>query len=80
MIEVTRLNGQSLVINAELIECVESTPDTVVSLNTGRKIVVREGVDEVVRRVIEYRRRVLRHSDGVEGDFTFPCDSPSVET
>ncbi len=58
MIEVTRLNGTPLVINADLIEFVESTPDTLVSLTTGRKIMVRESVDDVVRRAIEYRGRV----------------------
>lgn len=56
MIEVTRLNGQLLVVNAELIETVEATPDTVVTLTTGRKLVVREPVAEVARRVIAYRR------------------------
>lgn len=58
MIEVTRLNGTELVINADLIEFVESTPDTLVSLTTGRKIMVRDSVDDVVRRAVEYRARV----------------------
>lgn len=58
MIEVTRLNGKALVLNADLIECVEATPDTLVSLTTGRKIMVTESVDDVVRRAIEYRARV----------------------
>lgn len=58
MIEVTRLNGRPMVLNADLIECVEATPDTLVSLTTGRKIMVTESVDEVVRRAIEYRSRV----------------------
>lgn len=58
MIEVTRLNGKPLVLNADLIEFVESTPDTLVSLTTGRKIMVQESVDDVVRRAVEYRGRV----------------------
>ncbi|HKK71573.1 MAG TPA: flagellar FlbD family protein [Candidatus Krumholzibacteria bacterium] len=58
MIEVTRLNGTGLVLNADLIEYVESTPDTLVSLTTGRKIMVTESVDEVVRRAIAYRAQV----------------------
>ena len=58
MIEVTRLNGRAIVLNADLIECVEATPDTLVSLTTGRKIMVTESVEEVVRRTIEYRSRV----------------------
>ena len=47
-----------LVINAELIETVESGPDTVLSLATGNRYIVRETVDEVVGKVIEYRKRV----------------------
>lgn len=58
MIEVTRLNGRPIVLNADLIESVEATPDTLVSLTTGRKIMVTESVDDVVRRSIEYRSRV----------------------
>lgn len=58
MICVTRLNGTPLMVNAELIETVEKTPDTVVSLATGNRYVVRETVEEVVAKVVEYRRRV----------------------
>ena len=56
MITVTRLNGSSMVMNAELIELIESTPDTLISLTTGNKFNVLEPVDEVVRRVMDYRR------------------------
>lgn len=55
MIKVTRLNGTETVINADLIESVEATPDTVISLTTGHKYVVHESVDEVVARVLAYR-------------------------
>lgn len=58
MISVTRLNGSPLTINAELIETVEKTPDTVISLATGNRYLVRETVDEVVAKVVEYRRKV----------------------
>lgn len=60
MISVTRLRGEPVVINAELIETVEATPDTVLTLTTGQKYVVREPVDEVVRRAIAYRRAAYR--------------------
>lgn len=59
MIAVTRLDGSRLVINAELIEALEATPDTVITLTTGRRVVVREPVEEVVQRVIDYRRQLL---------------------
>lgn len=58
MIEVTRLNGEGMILNADLIETVESTPDTLVSLTTGRKLMVRENVDDIVRLAIEYRGRI----------------------
>jgi flagellar protein FlbD len=60
MIKVSRLDGRSFVINAELIEVVEANPDTVLSLTTGHKFVVRESVDDLVDRVIAYRQRVYR--------------------
>ena len=59
MIELTRLNGHSIFINAELIKCVEQNPDTVITLVTGDKMVVREAAREVMFRVIIYRRTLL---------------------
>ena len=58
MIELTRFNGDRFVLNADLIETVECTPDTVIRLLTGKKLVVKETVEEVVDRAMEYSRRV----------------------
>lgn len=58
MIHLTRLNHLPLVLNADLIEWIEVTPDTVISLTTGQKLVVLEPADEVVRRVVEFRRAI----------------------
>ena len=58
MISLTRLRGEPIVINAELIETVEATPDTILTFTTGRKMVVRESPDEVVRLVLEYKAAV----------------------
>lgn len=58
MIHVTRLNNASLVLNADLIEHIETTPDTVVSMTTGQKYVVKESAEEIVERVVEFRRRI----------------------
>ena len=55
MIKLTKLNGSELVVNADLIEFVEATPDTLISLTTGRKIMVLEAMDEVVRKAIGFR-------------------------
>jgi flagellar protein FlbD len=55
MIQLTRLNQQPIVVNAELIKFVEATPDTVITLVTGDKLAVREPVDTVVDRAVAYR-------------------------
>jgi len=61
MIKVTKLNGNELVVNADLIEFIESTPDTLISLTTGRKIMVLEGLDDVIRLAVGYRSRARIH-------------------
>jgi len=58
MIKVTRLNGSELWVNAEMIEFVEATPDTVISLVTHTKFVVRDSPQTIVEEVIGYRRRI----------------------
>ena len=56
MIQVTRLNGREFAVNAEMIRFVEATPDTVLTLLQDEKILVKEPVEEVIRRVIAYQR------------------------
>ncbi len=60
MIHLTRINHAPLVLNADLIEHIDVTPDTVISLTNGQKLVVLETTDEVVRRVVEFRREIGR--------------------
>lgn len=60
MIYVTRLDGSQLVVNADLIETVEHTADTVITLIDGKKLVVRTPVEDVVERVIGYRQMIAR--------------------
>ena len=62
MIAVTRLNGTPLHVNANLIEMVESTPDTLIILTTGRKIMVSESVEDVTHLILKYHRLV--HAPG----------------
>lgn len=57
MIKVTRLNDSALVINADLIEFVEAIPETIISLTTGKKIMVRESIDEIIERVADFKRK-----------------------
>jgi flagellar protein FlbD len=60
MILLTRLNGQAFVVNAEKIRYVESTPDTIVCCESGEKMMVKEPLQEVMRRVIDYARTIRR--------------------
>ena len=62
MIDVTLLNNRKMVINAELIEVIEETPDTIITLTSERKIIVREKSDEIISRVISYRRRIYNNN------------------
>jgi flagellar protein FlbD len=58
MIHVTRINHTPLVLNSDLIEHIETTPDTVVSLTNGQKFMVLESADEIIRKVIVFRRQI----------------------
>lgn len=60
MIRLTRLNNQGLTVNSDLIKFVEQSPDTLITLINGEKIVVRESAAEVLARLIEFRRSVLQ--------------------
>jgi flagellar protein FlbD len=62
MIKLTRLNREPLVLNSDLIEYVEATPDTVITMTTGEKLRVTETADDVIARVIEFRRAISERS------------------
>ena len=59
MIELTRLNGSRMVLNSDLIKTAEASPDTMLTLINGEKLIVREEPGEVVERVLTYRARLL---------------------
>ncbi|MCI8356421.1 MAG: flagellar FlbD family protein [Lachnospiraceae bacterium] len=59
MIEVTKINGAKVLINPDLIELVEETPDTIIAFTTGRKIIVKESRQEVKNLVILYRKDIF---------------------
>jgi flagellar protein FlbD len=61
MIRLTRINHVPLVLNSDLIEHVETTPDTVISMINGQKFVVLESTDDVIRKVVEFRRDISTH-------------------
>ena len=66
MITVTRLNNTSIVVNPDLIVFIEETPDTIITLSNGEKIVVQETVGEVIKRVLDYRRSIFNPSIPIE--------------
>ncbi|MCL2577870.1 MAG: flagellar FlbD family protein [Defluviitaleaceae bacterium] len=58
MISVTKFNDRDIIVNCDLIELIESTPDTTLTTTTGKKILVRETVDEVLEKVVAYKGRI----------------------
>jgi flagellar protein FlbD len=67
MIQLTRLNGQSVTVNSDLVKQIENSPDTMITLLNGEKIIVRETVEQIVDRTVAFRRRVL---DGLGMNFS----------
>jgi flagellar protein FlbD len=59
MIKLTRLNNHAIVLNSDLIKSLENAPDTVLTLLTGEKIIVSETTDQVIERVVAFRRAIL---------------------
>jgi flagellar protein FlbD len=60
MIELSRMNGKTFYLNCDLIQALESTPDTLVTLTNGEKFMVKETVNEVVAKTMEYRKRLYQ--------------------
>jgi len=61
MIKVTKINGQEFFLNSDLIEFLESTPDTIISLTTGKKVIVRETAVDVIKKIINFRSKILKN-------------------
>jgi flagellar protein FlbD len=76
MIRLTRLNNRPLVVNSDLIKFIENAPDTVITLVSGEKVIVLESADEVIARIVGFRRRLRMPLPSVvplEG----PADQPA---
>ena len=58
VISITKLNEQGMIINCDLIELIESTPDTTITMTTGRKIIIKESVDTVLDKITNYKKRL----------------------
>jgi flagellar protein FlbD len=79
MVKLSRINGAEVTVNAELIETIEATPDTIVSLTTGKRLMVVESVDQVIEKVMAYRRALTPSlcSGGESGGKTWlPMQKP----
>ena len=68
MIQLTRINGQPILLNADLIEFIETTPDTVITLTTTQKFMVQEPPDAIVGRIVEFKRRLAGQFGGADGN------------
>jgi len=60
VIKLKQINGEQIIINADLITYIHAHPDTVIALTNGDKLMVEESVDEVIERVMEYKRKVMQ--------------------
>lgn len=58
MIRLMRLNGSEYFLNCELIETIEATPDTVITTTDGHRFIVRDSVDDIVAKIIDYKRQI----------------------
>ena len=76
MIRLTRLNRAPMVLNSDLIEHIDVTPDTVITLTTGQILRVRESAEEVIRRIVEFRRHIF----GPEGPLLAPDENLFAES
>lgn len=74
MIRVTRINSTPIVLNCDLIEQLKNVPDTMIELTNGKHLLVQETVDEIIDRVVEFRRRTLL-SNPCSMDQNPICDS-----
>ncbi len=61
MVKLTKINGKEFYVNADLMEFIESTPDTIITLTTGKKLIVRESAEEVIEAIVNYKSRALRN-------------------
>jgi flagellar protein FlbD len=80
MIELTRLNNQLLILNSDLIKWVERSPDTVLTLISGEKIIVRETTEQVLERIVAFRKAILAGSLAKKLDaYPFLAVDPNVK-
>lgn len=72
MIKLTRLNRVSLLLNSDLIELIDTTPDTVISMTTGQKLMVLETADEIIEKIVKYRQNFATATHPALGSQVLP--------
>lgn len=60
LISITKLNDREMIINCDLIESMEATPDTTITLTTGRKVIAKESIDDIINEIIQYKRKLYQ--------------------
>lgn len=60
MIKITRINDAEITINSDLIEFIEATPDTTITLTTGRKIIAKESIDQIIEKIIDFKSNLQK--------------------
>ncbi|MDR2899103.1 MAG: flagellar FlbD family protein [Clostridiales bacterium] len=58
MISITKLNDKELIINCDLIECIEANPDTTITMTTGRKIIAKESIDDIIEKILTFKHKI----------------------
>lgn len=79
MIELTRLNGHRLAVNSDLILFAESAPDTLLTMVTGEKLIVKETLAEVAGRMVAYRACILAEASRLSPDGIAPCSGAALQ-
>jgi flagellar protein FlbD len=74
MVRLTRINQLPIILNSDLIEHIESTPDTVITLTSGQKVVVLEDTEEIIGRILEFRRAVVERKSQCDYSAASPGD------
>lgn len=59
MVKVTKLNGNDIIVNSDLIEFIESTPDTIITLTTGKKLIIKDTIEDVIAKIINFKKKVF---------------------
>jgi flagellar protein FlbD len=80
MIKITRLNRTPLILNSDLIEHIEMTPDTVIALTSGQKYMVLETTEEIIERVVSFRQSLLRNQPAHSTSISAESPASSIAT